>query len=286
MKKQLFLLLSLCVIASQSFTGDDQALVSSGTFNPQCRDDSQGFIKNTGYISAGIGGTVGFAGMAYYLKNNPAAVSTPLKQALSYTAAGVGGSLLGIMGANIARKYTPETQTMCINGITSAFNTIKSDLTIDKPDKQAITTDQSDWSKKFFKGCRVTAYCYTASYCARMLLSNYFPITPGARQFDHLPSWSTSCILGPMAEELAFTYIPSKLFGDYAQIIIPGLFGACHVKHLQDKNFAIHVFTHTVLTSFINHRVVRRDPESELPVTIMRHMLNNQIMYLYQTSRN
>ncbi len=139
---------------------------------------------------------------------------------------------------------------------------------------------------------QLPAYCFSKSISYGLktsqgiLLSNYFPITPGARQFDHLPSWSTSCILGPMAEELAFTYIPSKLFGDYAQIIIPGLFGACHVKHLQDKNFAIHVFTHTVLTSFINHRVVRRDPESELPVTIMRHMLNNQIMYLYQTSRN
>ena len=93
-----------------------------------------------------------------------------------------------------------------------------------------------------------------------------------------MPSWTDAVVLAPVLEEIAFTCVPLFLLGNYAQIIAPIIFGACHVcATRQDRNFEIRIFTVTALINFIHHRVIRRDPKSELLVAIMSHALHNLI---------
>ncbi len=165
------------------------------------------------------------------------------------------------------------------NGFTSVLDTIQSDLTINESDEQP-TTGQNSLFKKALKACRVTAYCIIAKLCVGKLLDNYFPPSPNARQFDGLPyyerSWFRSVVVAPILEESVFTYVTSELFGSYAQIIAPVLFGAGHLSSY-DRNLNIHLFTVSALINFIHQRVMRRNQASELPVAIMSHMLQNQI---------
>ncbi len=155
----------------------------------------------------------------------------------------------------------------------SLFDTIKSDLTLDQ---QPSTTDQDS----LLKACRVATYCLATEICINALLKYYFPARPTTKQFDCVPSWFRVVIVAPIWEEVVFTYAPSLLMGNYAQIIAPVIFGALHLStQWNDRNFEIKVFTATALMNFIHQRVARRDPGSELPVVIMSHMLQNLIMF-------
>ncbi len=131
MKKQLFLLLSLSLIVSQSFTADGRIVALPGAmpkFDLQYSTKSENFIKKSGYVATGIGGIVGLAGTAYYLGNNPDALSTATKQVLAYTVAGIGGGIIGcLIGRDVADSYTPEAKAMSrMNGQRQKYNNIRS----------------------------------------------------------------------------------------------------------------------------------------------------------------
>ncbi len=99
-------------------------------FNLPYNDTSKNFITKTGYISATIGGIAGLAGTAYYLRNNPDALSTATQRVFVCAAAGVGsGLLLGLIGRDVANSYTPEAKIMSrINGQQDIYHNVRNDV--------------------------------------------------------------------------------------------------------------------------------------------------------------
>jgi len=172
------------------------------------------------------------------------------------------------------------------------LDTIKSDLTIGE---QPSTAAESSAFKKVLKACRVATYCTVAKVCIALPITKFFPpgVGVGAKQFnfspgdstdmysmyDFMPAWLMlySVTGAPILEELIFTYGGSKIMGSYAQIIVPAIFAACHIKAHHNRNMKILLTAATASANFIHQRVARRDPGAELPVVIMSHMLQNTL---------